>query len=130
MSVNSAELAKLYPLDSLRPENLEQLAREAQTEEFGRGAVLFTAGDTDEHTLFVLSGRVRGEYPDGKVKETDAATLQGRYALGDIQPRRFTATVVSISATLVRIDRRYMEKIICWDQLSRTENFRHWDPSP
>ena len=29
MTVNAAELAKLYPLDSLRPENLEQLAKEA-----------------------------------------------------------------------------------------------------
>ncbi|HSX60087.1 MAG TPA: cyclic nucleotide-binding domain-containing protein [Tahibacter sp.] len=130
MSVNSADLAKLYPLDSLRPENLEQLARETIVEELGRGAVLFTAGETDDHTIFVLSGRVKGEYPDGKVKETDASTLQGRYALGDIQPRRFTGTITSISATIARIDRRYMEKIICWDQLSRTENFRHWDPSP
>lgn len=130
MSVNTADLAKLYPLDSLRPENLEQLAREAVTEEHGRGEVLFRAGDTDDHTIFVLSGRVHGEYPDGKIKETDASTLQGRYALGDMQPRRFTATVMSITATIIRIDRRYMEKILCWDQLSRAENFRHYDPSP
>jgi len=130
MGVQSSELANLYPLESLRPENLEQLAREAVAEEHGHGAVLFAAGDTDEHTIFVLSGRVRCEYPDGKIKETDASTIQGRYALGDMQPRRFTATVDSISATVVRIDRRYMEKILCWDQLSRSENFRHYDPSP
>ncbi|MEO8672744.1 MAG: cyclic nucleotide-binding domain-containing protein [Tahibacter sp.] len=128
--MNTADLAKLYPLDSLRPENLEQLAREASTEELGRGEVLFRAGDTDEQTIFVLSGRIRGEYPDGKIKETDASTLQGRYALGDMQPRRFTATVASIMAAVARIDRRYMEKILCWDQLSRSENFRHYDPSP
>jgi CRP-like cAMP-binding protein len=130
MTVNAGDLAKLYPLDSLRPENLEQLSREATTEELGRGAVLFNAGENDDHTIFVLSGRVRGDYPDGKVKEIDAATLQGRYALGDTQPRRFTATVASISATVLKIDRRYMEKILCWDQLSRSENFHHYDPSP
>lgn len=130
MGMQGKDLARFYPLDSLREENLEQLAREATAEELGRGAVLFRAGETDDHTLFVMSGRVRCEYPDGKVKETDAATIQGRYALGDMQPRRFTATVDSISATVVRIDRRYMEKILCWDQLSRSENFRHYDPSP
>ncbi len=130
MAVNPGDLARLYPLDSLRPENLEQLAREAELVELGRGEVLFRAGDIDEHTVFVLNGRVRGEYPDGKRKETDAATLQGRYALGDMQPRRFTATVDSISATFVKLDRRYMEKVLCWDQLSRSENFRHYDPSP
>jgi CRP-like cAMP-binding protein len=130
MSVDASELAKFYPLDKLLPENLDQLAREASREEVARGAVLFKAGDVDEHTIFVAAGRVRGDYPDGKQKEVDASTLQGRYALGDLQPRRFTATVTSRTATLIKLDRRYTEKIQTWDQLSRNENFRHVDPSP
>jgi CRP-like cAMP-binding protein len=130
MSVNSSDLVKLYPLDKLRPENLEQLAREASSDEAGRGAVLFQAGDSDEETIFLLSGRVRGVYPDGRKKDIDASTLQGRYALGDLQPRRFTATVTSLTAALIRIDRRYLEKVQTWDQLSRAENFRYYDPSP
>lgn len=130
MSVESSDLAKLYPLDKLRLENLDQLAREAVSEEVSKGTVLFKSGDTDESTIFLISGRVRGDYPDGKKKEVDAATLQGRYALGDLQPRRFTATVVSFTATLIKVDRRYMEKIQTWDQLSRSENFRYYDPSP
>src|SRR5581483_8507008 len=130
MTVSASDLAKLYPLDKLRAENLEQLAREAFEEEVAKGAVLFKAGDTDEHTIFLLAGRVRGDYPDGKQMEIDASTLQGRYALGDLQPRRFTATVTSFTATLVKIERRYMEKIQTWDQLSRSENFRYYDPSP
>ena len=130
MSIGSSDLAKFYPLDKLLPENLEQLAREAVSEKVVKGAVLFKAGDTDDHTIFVSSGRVRGEYPDGKKKEVDASTLQGRYALGDLQPRRFTATVISFSASIVKLDRRYMEKIQTWDQLSRAENFRYFDPAP
>src|SRR5512141_186028 len=111
MGVNAGELAELYPLDKLRGENLEQLAREASAEELGRGSVLFAAGAVDEDTLFLRSGRVRGIYPDGRKKDIDATSLQGRYAIGDLQPRRFTATVTSLSATVVRIDRRYLEKI-------------------
>src|SRR3954468_19612355 len=130
MSVEVSDLAKLYPLDKLRAENLEQLTREATMEDVAKGAVLFKAGDTDDQTIFILAGRVRGDYPDGKKKETDASTLQGRYALGDLQPRRFTATVRSFTAQIVKIDRRYMEKIQTWDQLSRAENFRHFDPTP
>ena len=130
MSVDVSDLAKLYPLDKLRVENLEQLAREAVAEELGRGSVLFQAGASDDDTIFLLAGRVRGDYPDGKTKEIDASTLQGRYALGDLQPRRFTATVVSFTATLIKIDRRYMEKIQTWDQLSRSETFQYYDPSP
>jgi CRP-like cAMP-binding protein len=130
MSIDTAELAKLYPLDSMRAENLEQLAREARTEELGRGAVLFRAGDNDDETIYLLSGQVVGRYPDGKVKTTDGGSLQGRYPLGDLQPRRFTAMVESLSATVLRIDRRFTEKVITWDQLSRQENFRHYDPEP
>ena len=46
MSIETSDLAKFYPLDKLRPENLEQLAREAQVEEVARDQVLFRAGDT------------------------------------------------------------------------------------
>jgi CRP-like cAMP-binding protein len=130
MGVNAGDLAALYPLEKLRPENLEQLAREATSEEVGRGAVLFSSGDVDDETIFLLAGRVRGVYPDGRKKDIDASTLQGRYAIGDLQPRRFTATVVSLSATVVKIDRRYMEVVQTWDQLSHAANFRHYDASP
>src|ERR1700744_1191777 len=119
MSIETSDLAKFYPLDRLRPENLEQLAREAKVEEVARDQVLFRAGDTDDHTIFLLSGKV-----------SDASTLQGRDALGDLQPRRFTATVTSFTAQIIKLDRRYMEKIQTWDQLSRAENFRHFDPTP
>src|SRR5438552_380000 len=130
MSANVTDLAKLYPLDSLRPENLEQVAKEAEVEEVGKKTVLFKAGDTDEYTMYVLTGQVRAEYPDGKIKNVDAASLQGRYALGDLQPRRFTAVVDSLGATVAKIDRRFMEKILTWDQLSRSENFKHYDGDP
>ena len=130
MAVTSDGLAALYPLDKLRKETLEQLAREAVAEEVGRGTVLFRAGDTDEQTLFLLSGRVRGVYPDGRKKDIEATALQGRYAIGDLQPRRFTATISSLSAVVIRLDRHFLEKVQTWDQLSRAENFRHNDPAP
>lgn len=130
MAVTSDDLAALYPLDKLRKENLEQLVREAVADEVGRGTVLFRAGDTDEHTFFLRAGRVRGVYPDGRKKDIEATALQGRYAIGDLQPRRFTATVTSLSAVVIRIDRHFLEKVQTWDQLSRSENFRYNDPSP
>lgn len=127
MSAIPSDLARLYPLDSLRPENLEQLAREATVEEVGKGAVLFKSGDVDDNTVFLLTGHVRGDYPDGKTKTIDGGSIQARYSLGDLQPRRFTAVVTSMTATVAKIDRRFMEKVITWDQLSRSENFRHYD---
>jgi CRP-like cAMP-binding protein len=127
MSVDSSELAKLYPLETLRQETRDQLASEAAEAEYVRGEVLFRYGDIDTDTLYLLDGEISGEYPDGKVKNVSATALQGRYPIGDSQPRRFTATVVSDSARIVRMDRRYTEKVIAWDQLSKAENFKHFD---
>lgn len=129
-TVVASDLARFYPLDSLRPENLEQIARESRLEAAERGTELFRAGDTDDHTLYLLSGQVLGTYPDGKTKITDSQSLQSRYPLGDLQPRRFTACVASQVATLVRLDRRFVEKILTWDQLSRSEHFKHYDSEP
>lgn len=130
MPVASSDLAKLYPLENLRAETLAQLAEEAVLVEYGKGETVFREGDIDEQTLYLLEGEVNGTYTDGRVKSTSAQSLQGRYPIGDSQPRRFTATVGSKVATVVRFERRFLEKIITWDQLTRGENFQHFDPSP
>lgn len=130
MSVDSSDLARLYPLETMRPETRDQLASEASENDYARGEVLFRNGDVDSDTLYLLEGEISGEYPDGKVKNVSAASLQGRYPIGDSQPRRFTAKVLSERARVIRMDRRYTEKVIAWDQLSRAENFRHFDPTP
>lgn len=112
-------LNHLYPLDTLRPETREQLASEAAFSDYVRGEVLFRTGDLDDDTLYLLDGEVEASYPDGKTRQFAARSLQGRYPLGDAQPRRFTATVTSSRARVARLDRRYMEKVIAWDQIAR-----------
>lgn len=121
--------AQFYPLDSLRPQTREQLAGEAALSDYLEGETLFRAGDMDAETLYLLEGEIAGHYADGKVKNIVAGSLQGRYPIGDSTPRRFTALVASPFARVARLDRRYTEKVIAWDQLSRSENFRHFDPS-
>ena len=130
MAVDAALLAKFYPLDKLGAECVAQLAKEAEQIEVGKNQVLFRSGDTDDHTIYVVAGIVRGDYPDGKVKTTDGSSLQGRYPLGDLQPRRFTAVVESLTATVIRLDRRYAEKIMIFDQLTKTDAFKHYGADP
>ena len=131
MSVDANLLKNLYPLESLRPEHLEALAREASEEYVQCDQLLFSAGDTDEKTIYLLEGEVRGDYPDGRTKsQSGGASLQGRYAIGDLQPRRFTATVQSPRARVAKIDRRFLEKVIAWDQVVKSGNVKHFDANP
>ncbi|MCB1588418.1 MAG: cyclic nucleotide-binding domain-containing protein, partial [Xanthomonadales bacterium] len=125
MAVDVSRLKDLYPLDSLRPEHLEALTREGELSVHARGELLFRAGDQDERTVYLLSGEVRGDYPDGRQKSISGGSLQGRYPLGDLQPRRFTATVCSdTDAEVLSFDRRFVEKVLTFDQLVRSGRFR------
>lgn len=130
MPVPVTELARLFPLESLRQETREHLAREAVVSEYGRGENVFEAGDLDEDTIYLIDGELRCNYPDGRSVAHLATAPHGRYALNDAVPRRFTAKVVSAKARVVRIDRRYLEKLITWDQLSRDESYRHFAAGP
>jgi len=130
MPLASTELAKLFPLESLRPETREQLGLEATVSDYGRGETIFLAGDIDEDTVYVLDGELRCEYPDGRAVAHVAGTPHGRYSLNDTVPRRFTAKVVSSKARIVRLDRRFLEKIITWDQLSRDPTYRFHESTP
>jgi CRP-like cAMP-binding protein len=130
MPVSAADLAKLFPLQSLRVETREQIGRDALLKQYARHEVVFDAGSLDEETLYLLEGELQCLYPDGR-KVSHLATAQyGCYPLNDAIPRRFTAKVVSSTAKVMRLDRRYLEKIITWDQVSRAESYKHFDSSP
>jgi len=131
MAVDPGILSSLYPLESLRPEHLEALARESDIATLTEGKVLFQAGDTDELTYYLIAGDLRGDYPDGRVKTQSGGTqLQGRYAVGDLQPRRFTATITSASAQVASMDRRFLEKVLAWDQVVKSGSVKHFDVNP
>lgn len=128
MPVSSQVLAALFPFESLRPETQQYLGREALESTLGRGETLFAAGDLDDETIYVVGGSVRCDYPDGRVMLHQADSLvHGRYPLNDAVPRRFGAVVHSGEARVLRLNRRQVEKLIAWDQISRRADFRYFD---
>ena len=131
MPVSSQTLAALFPFESLRPETLQYLGRTALESTLGRGERLFEAGGIDEDTVYVLKGTVRCNYPDGRSTLHSAeSAVHGRYPLNDAVPRRFGAAVESREARVIRLNRRQVEKLIAWDQISRQAGFRFFDAHP
>ncbi|PZN06322.1 MAG: hypothetical protein DIU69_13415, partial [Bacillota bacterium] len=62
MPVPVTELARLFPLDALRQETRDHLAREAVVSEYQRHENVFEAGDLDEDTIYLLDGELRCDY--------------------------------------------------------------------
>lgn len=130
MPMSASDLAKLFPLESLRNETREQLGRDAVVSQCSRHDYVFEAGSVDEDTVYLLEGELQCEYPDGRKVAHVATAQHGRYPLNDAIPRRFAAKVTSSKAKVLRLDRRFLEKIITWDQVSRSESYKHFDSSP
>jgi CRP-like cAMP-binding protein len=126
MAVDAALLSTLYPLEKLAPDRREALAQDARLLELTRDTVIFREGDLDSTTYWLLQGEVDGRYENGREKRISAASLQGRYAIGDLQPRRFSAVVVSPTAQLLACDRRFTEKLIALDELIRGGKVPLW----
>ncbi len=123
MALQLSTLSKLYPLESLQEPHLKLMVEEGQLRDLARGDLVFEEGANDGETVFLLSGRLQGSYSDGREREIDANSGRSRYAVGDFQPRRFTATVASARARVVAFDRNLLEKMVTWDQISRTPQF-------
>ena len=123
MAIEIKILEKLFPLDSLLEAHLKLLAKEGDLRDLKKGELVFEEGDNDGETVFLVSGSLIGSYRDGRIREFDASSKNTRYAVGDLQPRRFTAKVHSAIARVVAFDRVFLEKVLTWDQISRNPQF-------
>lgn len=123
MATDVEILSNLYPLSNMQRPHLQLLAEEAELRDFRRGDVVFEEGSNDGETVFLLSGKLSGTYSDGREREIDANSPNTKYAVGDLQPRRFTATVTSAAARAVVFNRGFVEKVMTWDQISRSPQF-------
>jgi len=81
MPVAAAELAKLFPLDALRPETREQLGLEASITEYRRNEAIFNAGDLVTWAADI-KGNTAGGVGGGMFAE-GVATMHGGVVTGN-----------------------------------------------
>ena len=55
-------LRKFAPLDGMKRENLAALVRKVSVRSLSAGRALFSQGDTDKRTLWLISGAAFGRY--------------------------------------------------------------------
>lgn len=114
------QLAFFSPLDGLKKENLQALARRTHVRECAAGRALFKQGDDEKRSVYLMSGTV--ELRDG---EQVVATIRGgsdqsRNPLGAVLPRRYTAMVVA-NAEYIALDSDQLDLMLTWDQTGSYE---------
>jgi len=114
-TVNEARLRGLSPLDGMKAANLSALARKMTINELGADRILFRAGDTDQRTIWLISGTLDLSEAGRTVALLRGGTPEARNPLPPTLPRKFTARAVEPIQYLT-IDSALLDTSITWDQ--------------
>ncbi len=118
--VDKDVLKQLVPPSALNAENFQELAEKAKEEEIPAGQVIFKIGDSDRKTIYLLEGEVELKAGDGTVTRVVGGTETARHPLGNLQPRKHTATART-RCVITRFDSDLLDILLTWDQLSGIE---------
>jgi len=111
-------LRRFVPLDSLGPRSLQYILEHTRVLTLAHSAVLFEIGDTAPFTYYLLRGAITLDSQGGS-RVVKSGSEEGRYALGNLLPRRFRACIASPRALVARMDRDLLEKEVAWGQLPK-----------
>jgi CRP-like cAMP-binding protein len=117
----SVQLLRTFaPLDGMKRENLSALAKKVSVRTLSGGRPLFSKGDSDKRTLWLVSGVV--EVSDGEHKPVllRSGTPEARNPLDPHVPRRMTARAVD-EISFLQIDSDLLDVMITWDQTGSYE---------
>ncbi|MGE0189366.1 MAG: cyclic nucleotide-binding domain-containing protein [Steroidobacteraceae bacterium] len=119
--IDLATLRSFSPLDGLKTENLHALARKAVLREITLDKVLFSQGDNDKRTVYLVSGVIELNQDGKTVAVVRAGSPEARNPIAPIMPRRYTAVVASDRAQLMVIDSDLLDVMLTWDQTGSYE---------
>jgi CRP-like cAMP-binding protein len=117
----SIQLLRTFaPLDGMKRENLAALAKKVSVRTLTRGRILFSQGDTDKRTVWLVSGLVEVDDGEHKPSVLRGGTPETRNALHPSLPRRVTVRALD-DISFLSIDSDLLDVMITWDQTGSYE---------
>ncbi len=113
-------LKTLAPLDGMKRENLNALAKKVSVKTLTAGRALFQQGDTDKRTVWLVRGRIEALEGERLVASIRAGTPEARNPLFPALPRKVTVRAIDDIA-FVAIDSDLLDVMITWDQTGSYE---------
>jgi CRP-like cAMP-binding protein len=117
----TVQLLKTFaPLDGMKRENLTALAKKVSVKSLGAGRALFSQGDTDKRTVWLVSGRIEANDGVRNVALIRGGTPEARNPLYPSLPRSVTVRAVD-DVSYLSIDSDLLDVMITWDQTGSYE---------
>jgi len=118
--VDISKLRGLSPLNSLKNENLEALAKKTELKVAKPGEQVFREGDSTKRTIWVLSGNVDLRKGDDTESSIIGGSDEAGNPLAPQLPRTHTA-IATTSCEYITIDSDLLDVMLTWDQTGSYE---------
>ncbi|HBC19907.1 MAG TPA: cyclic nucleotide-binding protein, partial [Alcanivorax sp.] len=114
-SIDKSLLQTFVPVNALSGDQLDWLLDQQEVCRYSSGDALFSLGDKDNTTIYLLSGKVELTDDAGKTRTVSAGDTASWHPLEHAQPRRSTARALT-EVSVVRFDSFRLDTILSWDQ--------------
>jgi CRP-like cAMP-binding protein len=115
LEIDPKQIRSFSPINSLNPENAQDLIKKISATGVQAGQYVFKKGDADKTHTYLLSGAI--ELIDDKkvVKLIKAGSPEGMQPLAHAFPRRVSARA-KIGSVVTRINSDMLDIMLTWDQ--------------
>lgn len=113
-SIDKSLLQTFVPVNALSGDHLDRLLDQQEVVHYEAGDVIFSEGESDNYTIYLLKGTVKLENAH-HTREVSAGGMESWHPLDHVQPRQTTATALS-PVSVVRFNSSGLDSILAWDQ--------------
>jgi CRP-like cAMP-binding protein len=114
-------LRELVPLNAIPAERFREISKNIIIEEVLKGKYLFRKGDNDNHSIYLIEGKINLIDGTDKVTgEIKSGTDESRYAIASQRPREFSARAVK-KCVIARINSGLLDMLLTSDESGGTE---------
>lgn len=118
-TLTNEKFALLKPINKLAPDQVNELASQAQIERFNIGETIFTKGQNAPEYAYVLKGSVT--LGEGEQAETVVAGSERALSPLDSARPRAVSAIAQTPVEIIRLDSELIECLITWGQIAAPE---------
>ena len=110
-------IKNINPLNSLGSSQLDELRRNSELLSLKKGHTLFKLADHDASAYYLMEGVIEISGDSDRVRKIAIDSDSGNYAIGNLQPRPFTAKISSKTAVIMKTGRDLVEQLVARRQM-------------
>ncbi len=109
--LTNEEVDSLFPIRNFSDNSKQQLQEMVETTHFDANSILFSAGDTDEHQIYILNGKVQLTLGGSKERIVEGGQIEARFPLDNNSPHQATAMALN-EVTVLSVKRSTLDDLL------------------